>query len=217
MNIMRAFKLRLRIFAGRQDGSMPVEGVMASTFLIWWYISSFQFFDVYRQKNINLKAAYTISDMLSRETGPVVTDPTSVPVNQTYINGLNTVFDYLTYSRKPTWVRATSLYWDADDSKYRVDWSAASGTGHQVLNTISLQAYANRIPKLTNGDTVIMVETFMAYEPMFSMGLKPTVFNTMITTSPRFSSCVPWNTLGCGLGVTGAWVNPDLADPDTTP
>ncbi len=45
---------------------MPVEGVIASTFLIWWYIASFQFFDAYRQKNVNQKGAYTVADLISR-------------------------------------------------------------------------------------------------------------------------------------------------------
>jgi len=218
MSIMRSFKLRLIRFGRGTEGSMPTEGVMAFTFLIWWYISSFQFFDAYRQKNVNLKAAYTIADMLSRETGPVANDPTSAAVNQSYVNGLNTVFDYLTFSNKPTWVRVSSVYWDNSDQKYHVDWSAASGSGHQVMTTPMLQAYANRIPVLATGDSVIVTETFMAYEPMFSMGLKAQVYTTFITTSPRFSACVPWNTGGCGTDPGGNWVNPDLTDvPDPTP
>ena len=55
---------RFRVFRDDTRGSMPTEGVMAATFLIWWYIASFQFFDAYRQKNVNLKAAYTIADMV---------------------------------------------------------------------------------------------------------------------------------------------------------
>lgn len=218
MNIMRAFKLRLALFGTGQEGSMPTEGVMAFTFLIWWYISSFQFFDAYRQKNMNLKAAYTVADMLSRETGPIPGDPASAAINQAYINGLNTVFDYLTYSNRATWVRVSSVYWDASDSKYRVDWSAVSGTGHQVMTTPLLQGYSNRIPVLPTGDSVIIVETNMAYEPIFSMGLNAQWFQTFIATSPRFSSCLPWNTLGCGTDNSGDWVNPDITDiPDPTP
>ena len=119
MNIMRALKCRFHSFRIGENGSIPIEGVMAFTLLAWWYIASFQFFDAYRQKNINLKAAYTVSDLLSRETGPVATDPNSAPVDQAYINGMNTVFDYLTNSNRATWVRVSSVYWDDDAQKYR--------------------------------------------------------------------------------------------------
>jgi hypothetical protein len=212
---------------------MPAEGIMAATFLIWWYIASFQFFDAYRQKNINLKAAYTEADMLSRETGPIPGDPDSTTVNAAYVQGLNTVFDYLTYSNKPTWVRVTSVYWDSSQQKYRVDWTANSSAGHPVMTTPTLQNYANRIPVLPVGDTIILVETFMAYEPMFSLGytaadgsqhwggdptgagqnwLQAQWYTTFITTAPRFASCIPWENSGCGTDNNGNWVNPDITD-----
>lgn len=212
MTLMQAFKPRRMGFWKATEGSMPTEGVLAFTFLIWWYISSFEFFDAYKQKNINLKAAYTVADMLSRETGPVASDPNSVPINQSYINGLNTVFDYLTYSNKATWVRVSSIYYDDDNKKYRVDWSATSGSGHPVLTTPTLQAKANQIPVLPTGDSVILVETNMAFEPIFSMGLNAQWFQTFIVTSPRFASCLPWQNNGCGADAAGDWINPDITD-----
>ena len=212
MNILRSLRLRLFDFRRDDRGAMEVEGILASTFLIWWYISSFQYFDAFKQKNINLKAAYTIADMLSRETGPSPSDPTSVPVNQAYINGLNTLFDYLTYSRKPTYIRVTSVYWDDATQKYHVDWSATSGTGHTAMTTTMLQNYKTRIPKMPDGDTVILVESFMAYEPIFSIGINAQVYTTFITTPPRFASCLPWDVKNCGNDGSNNWVNPDLTD-----
>lgn len=212
MNLLRSLRLRLFDFSRDDRGAMEVEGILASTFLIWWYISSFQYFDAFKQKNINLKAAYTVADMLSRETGPSNGDPNATPVNQTYINGLNTMFDYLTYSRKPTWIRVTSVYYDDTTKKYHVDWSAASGSGHTLMTTPMLQGYTNRLPVLPDGDSVIVVETFMAYEPIFSIGINGQVYKTFITTSPRFSSCVPWGTGNCGTDQSGDWINPDITD-----
>ncbi len=213
MNIMRALKLNTGRFHREENGSIPVEGVLAFTFLAWWYIASFQYFDAFRQKNINLKAAYTVADLLSRETGPIPTDPTSVPVNQPYIDGMNTVFDYLTNSNKATWIRVSSVYWDDTAQKYRVDWSTPSGSGHEALTTTKLQAFKDRIPVLPTGDTVIVVETFMAFEPIFSIGLDARWFETFITTAPRFASCLPWESNGCGTDNNGNWINPDL-DPE---
>ncbi len=75
-----------------------------------------------------------------------------------------------------------------------------------------LQAYKDRIPVMPNGDTVVLVETFMAYTPVFKVGLDPRWFQTFITTAPRFASCVPWQTAGCGTDKNGNWVNPDMTD-----
>ena len=43
-----------------------------------------EIFDAFKQKSVNTKAAYTIADMLSRETGPTDTDPNSTQINQAY-------------------------------------------------------------------------------------------------------------------------------------
>jgi len=185
MSLYSRLKLRSQYLASDTRGSLPVERLIASTWLIWWYIASFQFFDAYRQKNINLKAAYTIADLISR-----VQPNDSIDAN--YIEGLNTLFDYLTFSRKPTWVRVSSVIWDDTDNRYEIAWSYASGaTGGQTDETI--QADKNRIPVMPAGDSVILVETNMAYEPIFNIGLKAQWYTTFITTRPRFTSCVKYD------------------------
>ncbi len=183
MSFYQSLKIRGRKFGRETTGSMPTEGVMAFTFLVWWYIASFQFFDAYRQKNVNLKAAYTIADMLSRQTSEV---------GPKYITGLNTVFDYLTYSNKPTWIRVTQIYWDDTAKTFRQNWSYAT-SGHPVNTDAMVDARKAQIPIMPVGDTVILVETFMAYEPIFSVGLKAMVYDTFITTRPRFASQLAYN------------------------
>jgi hypothetical protein len=181
MSVYKWFKLSGRQFREEERGSMPTEGVMAFTFLIWWYIASFQFFDAYRQKNINLKAAYTIADMLSRETDVVGPD---------YMQGLNTVFDYLTNSNVPTAIRVSSVYWDGNDSTYKVYWSYSSEPTRPEHTNASMHAKQSQIPVMPVGDTVIVVETYMAYEPIFSIGLGAMWYDTFIVTRPRFASQV---------------------------
>jgi hypothetical protein len=236
MPFLSALRRPIRGFHRDEAGAMPIEGLIAFIFLVWWYIASFQFFDAYRQKNINLKAAYTVADMLSRETGPVPGDPNGVEIDITYIRGLNRMFDYLTNSKHPTWIRVSSIYWDETDSKYRVDWSVASQDTRATLTTPMLQAASDRIPVLRNGDTLVVVETFMAYEPLwyykgtpeysvvdgqiievlrpYDSGLEPQWMSTFITTAPRFASCLPWESSGCGTDTNGNWVNPDMTDPE---
>ncbi len=192
MSLYQSLKIRSALFGSDTRGSMPTEGVMAFTLLIWWYIASFQFFDAYRQKNVNLKAAYTIADMVSRQNDYI---------DRSYIYGLNTVFDYLTFSNKPTWIRVTTVNVDPSTNQFAVKWSCQTGLGHQAHTTASINSpqIASRIPSMPVGDEVILVETYMAYEPIFSMGLKAMIYDTFITTRPRWGQ-VPWdpNSAVCG-------------------
>lgn len=213
MSLYSRLKFRTRSLADDTNGSMPVEGLLASTFLIWWYVASFQFFDAYRQKNVNLKAAYTIADLVSRVSA-------EDSVNADFIEGLNTVFDYLTFSRKPTWVRVSSVIWDDADNRYEIAWSYATGTagGH---TDASIQAEANRIPNMPAGDSVILVETHMAYEPIFSIGLNAQWYTTFITTRPRSPSCIRFD-LQDGVTLPACFydsdidMNDNVSDDNTT-
>lgn len=182
MTVLSRLRMIGRRFTASETGSMPVEGVIASTFLIWWYVASFQFFDAFRQKNVNQKGAYTIADLVSRSTEPV---------DEAYIEGMNTLFDYITFSNEPTTIRVSSVFWDDDEGRNKIAWSY--GTGDTPgLTTDDLQDRANRIPVMATGDYVVVVETFMAYEPIFNIGLDAQWFKQFITTRPRFTPCVMW-------------------------
>ncbi|MCA0271355.1 MAG: hypothetical protein LCH69_04720 [Proteobacteria bacterium] len=182
MTVLSRLRMIGRRFTASETGSMPVEGVIASSFLIWWYVASFQFFDAFRQKNINQKGAYTIADLVSRSTDPVDED---------YIEGMNTLFDYITFSNEPTTIRVSSVFWDDDEARNKIAWSYGTGAT-PGLTTDELQDRANRIPVMATGDYVVVVETFMAYEPIFNIGLDAQWFKQFITTRPRFTGCVMW-------------------------
>lgn len=207
MSFYSRLKLHSRRLAGDTRGSMPVEGLLASTWLIWWYIASFQFFDAYRQKNVNLKAAYTIADLISR------TQPDDA-IDANFIEGMNTLFDYLTISRKATWVRVSSVIWDNTDNRYEIAWSYATGpVGGQTDATIQNDAY--RIPVMPEGDSVILVETNMAYEPIFNIGLNAQWYTSFIATRPRFTSCVKYD-LKDGVTIPACIYDSDVDMSDNT-
>lgn len=202
MSILSRLRIRLRAFATDSAGNMAAEGLIASVFLFWWYMASFSFFDVYRQKNINLKAAYTIADLISRQTNAVDAD---------YIEGLNDLFDYLTTSREPTWIRVSSVIYDATDDKYEVAWSYGTGSALAHSNS-SINAQRGRIPFMPEGDSVLVVETNMAFEPVFKLiGIDPRWLTTFITTRPRFAACVPFDKKD---GSTPACIYDSTIDPD---
>lgn len=186
MSLFANLKLRLRLFRDDVRASLSVETVLVMPLLTWWYVGSFVYFDAFREQNVNLKAAYTVADMLSRE---------ETAIDMDYLNGLNKVFDYLTTTNKPTWVRVTSIYWSETEKKYKMSWSRATKS-KAVHTEATINAKASRIPKLVDGDYVFIVETNAAYEPFFNVGLGARWFENFIVTRSRMP-CLAWKDIGC--------------------
>jgi len=179
MTLLSTFRRLTRVLR-REDGTAPVEVVFIAPLLIWWLLAAVQYFDAFREKNANQKAAFTISDLISRETSEIDT---------AYIDRMEGVFDYLTLSRGESWIRVTSVYYDADDGVYRQVWSQATG-GHKPHTDESIANEAERIPVLPEGDTIIVVETSTDYRPFFRIGLPALPLNNFVTIRPRYASQV---------------------------
>lgn len=159
---MGPFKRIGRWLRGWHDdttGSMPIEGIMGFLLMIGWFMVAFQFYDAFRLKSVNAKAAYTVADMVSRE---------KAPIGPAYVQGMQKVFDFVTNSRGRSWIRITSIRWDDDLKKYRVEYSHASKAGIASYTDTTLNDQAWRIPIMPVGDTAIIVETSMRYTPIFA-------------------------------------------------
>jgi len=172
-------------FLRNDEGSLSVEAALMLPVLCTFYVGTFVWFDSFRVQNTNLKAAYTISDMISRES----------EVDQSYLNDLNRVLDYLTYSNHPTYARVTTMKCvdDCDKEESReleICWSWAT-PGRTKHDASSIQQFIPRIPLMPLGDTIVLTESFMAYEPIFDVGITPTSFEMLVVTRPRFSPDIP--------------------------
>jgi len=180
--MLKTTLIRLRMFGADLKGSLSVETVLIFPVLSWCYIAMFIYFDAFRAQSTNLKAAYTISDMLSRELDPV---------NASYLDGLNQVFDYLTNTAKPTWIRVTVVTWDDTNKVFKVQWSHATKNRPSLTNA-TISQISDQIPVMPEADSVIVVETTMAYEPAFSVGLGAFTFDNLVVTRPRFAGQLKW-------------------------
>ena len=163
------------------EGSVTVEAVLVLPLLIWWIFASYQFFVAFSEKSLNIKAAYTIADVITRE---------QTPVNAAYINGLHTLFDRLTDTANPTWIRVTQIRADPVlDEIFLADWSVA--TGGQIVHTnATLELIKAKIPLMSKGDYVVLVETFAQFRPIFDVGLGAMTFDQFVVMRPRFLSKV---------------------------
>lgn len=164
------------------NASMTVEAVLLFPLLIWAYVGSFVFFHAYQAQNSNLKAAYTVADMVTRQTDPL---------DQSYLDGLNRVYDFIVRTPSPTWIRVTSITWNEDADEYQVIWS--KGTNGQIgWTTETLKLREAEIPVLADGETSVIVEAFNTYTPALNVGFSNVTFNNFVVTSPRFASQICW-------------------------
>lgn len=184
---MRSPMQILRRFGRDENGTVIAEAVIVLPMLLWAYLALFVYWDAYRSVNAAQKAAYTISDMISRE---------KIGVTDNYIVGLRNVMRYLIDRDQTVNIRVTSIGCansDVTDPKcssekgvFSVDWSRSPDNKKPRLTTATLQALKSHIPNMADGDRVVLVETEVFYKPAFNVGLSDEVLRQFIVTRPRF-------------------------------
>ena len=186
---MTSFPSRLRRFVAETSGSLSVEMVLALPFLLWAWAGTYTFFDAYQARSINLKATYTIGDLLSRD---------NTSVDQGYIDGMAEVYDFLTYSPDAPELRITVIKCIALEARLEVVWSATSG-GRVKIDNPTLSTIADHIPAMADGDQAIIVESWMDYDPLINVGISERTLNNIIITRPRAPQ-LPWHGGDSALG-----------------
>ena len=173
---------RLRAFLSETRGTVAIEAVIALPVLFWMFMASFVYFDAYRQSSINIKAAYMVGDMLSRETNAIDDD---------YLDGMKSLFDYLAGTEASSRMRVSVLNWDEEDNEYLLDWSEVRGSV-QALTDQDMDAIKSDLPVLSDNERLILVETWSYYTPPFDVGLAKQDMENFVFTSPRFAPLLAW-------------------------
>jgi hypothetical protein len=180
--VMRA-KRFFRSFLSGTDGNVSVEFVLVMPFLFWAFMAAYVFFDGYRQSTLNVKAAYTISDLISRETEYI---------NDDYIDSMQKLIQLMTRAESKTKLRVTVVRWDKEDNQYYVDWSKTRGYSNPRTDT-SIKKIAHKLPTMPDNERVILVETFNKYVPLYGIGMKPKKLKNLVFTRPRFAPQVKFS------------------------
>ncbi len=169
---------RLRRLPRDQRGALSFEAVLILPVLIIFFVATFVFFDLFRTANTNAKAAYAIADLLSRQNAPVSED---------YLDGLADVYSVLARSHQPSTLRVSSIDWNPVTEDYRIRWSRGTHGGEPLSEErLTALVDAGRLPFLTVGETIILVETSLTYTPVVKMGIPVQRFIHVIPTRPRF-------------------------------
>ncbi len=171
---------RLRRFLKtEEDGSFIVEAVLVLPLLLWAYLGLFTYWDAYRAMTLSQKAGYTVSDMISRE---------QTPVNAAYFAGMKQTLDYMLFREFPSRMRVSSVVYELDTDLMSIEWSHSTAPSAVApLTNETLQGLASHIPEMSDGDTVILLETWVDFEPALNIGLANTTFQEFIVTRPRFA------------------------------
>ena len=184
----------VRSFLRGERASVSVEAVMIFPLLIWAYLGMFILYDGYRALSSNIRASYTVSDMLTRELNNVTPE---------YIAGLNEMVDILTQSPHRTVLRVTvaSFY----EGEHTLEWSHSTPGKSKVTEANFQEAIVDFLPPMPSGSEMIVVETWMAFVPMINITMEqlicvykddcdldrvvfgPFYFESLVATRPRFA------------------------------
>lgn len=170
-------RTRLQRFRDETRGSLTVEAVVMFPILFWAMLSMLVFFDAYRQSSLNVKAAYTLSDMFSREVEPI---------SPAYLDGARNLFAELARSDSDVKMRVTVVYYHAGNKRFYRDWSHQRG-GVPVLSNADLVNMKDRLPSVPDNERLILVETWSDYRPPFNVGIKQQDLYNFVFTRPRFA------------------------------
>ncbi len=183
MRILNKSKEFLRRFGRDTEGTVALESVIVAPFLFWVFLASYVYFDAYRQNSVNIKANYTIGDLLSRETEAI---------NDSYIDSMQSLFSFLVKAGSDAKIRISVAMWDEEDDQFKLDWSKGRGGVTGMTNT-DINAMAAEIPTLLDNERIIVVETWSHYTPLFEVGLNESDIYEKSVTSPRFAPQLVWD------------------------
>jgi len=172
----------LRRFRDDTRGTVAVESIIMLPLLFWSVMAMYGFSDAFRQSSLNIKASYTVGDLLSRETNYITDD---------YLTTTRELFDLMTNSRSRSKVRVSVVRWNEDKKIYQRDWSKTKG-GVTPLTQTDVKNLAAKLPKMPNNDRVILVETWARYYPPFNIGIEEQELYNFVFTRPRFAPQLVW-------------------------
>lgn len=168
-------------FRHRQEGSASIEAAFYLPFLLFVVAMVITLFDAFRQETVNIKAAYTISDLISRETSEL---------NDDYVDSMYSLAQLLTRTDSDMSMRLSVVKWDDDDARYYVDWSAERGPSFDIWTDSTISEVEENLPTMPDQERVILVELWNEVTPFADIGFDVFDIYNFVFTRPRFASLV---------------------------
>ncbi|WP_294220929.1 TadE/TadG family type IV pilus assembly protein [uncultured Shimia sp.] len=193
---MSVMNLRKSLATFRKDasGSVAVESAIIFPTLLFCLFVMMNIFDAYRAKSTTEKAAFAVSDMLSRET---------TAVNADYLDGVHAVLEEISTVRSEHTLTVSHVFWSPVSGDYELSWSRSNGSGSGITAS-EFEAMKGKLPVLVDGESLIVVETSAHYSPPILAGWngkrpygEESALNmdieTFVFTRPRFAPQLAWS------------------------
>ncbi|MEP2533407.1 pilus assembly protein [Shimia sp.] len=173
----------LKRFRDDTKGTVAVEAAIVLPMLFWAFMAMAVFFDMYQTRSTSEKAAFTVSDLLSRETAAV---------DQDYLDNALGLFKSISTLDSVSSLRVSVVSYSDIDDEYFLDWSHGTGLD-DGLDDLGLQNMTGHLPVLVNGERLIVVQTFGKYDPPIDVGLGTIDVDTFVFSRPRFAPQLAWS------------------------
>lgn len=153
-------------FRDDERGSMSVELLLVVPILVWVFLSTYVYFDVYRVETNSVRATITLAEMFSRED----------IVDNLFIDNARQVLRELTFEEVNPDLRITVYRYRASDDSFRRVWSRNRGMGGNLTNAdLADLDSKGRFPPMDEFDHAVFIETRTEYDAPFNIGLGPFV------------------------------------------
>ncbi len=168
-------------FLRNETAAVAFESVIIFPILVWAWVGTFSFFDAYRVYNTSIKATYTIADLISRQ---------EFEIPESSMDGYANMLAAMIRDHDGVEMRATEVH-RANDGSFTAVWSHTTGTLARLCGA-SLDAYADQLPAVAIGERIVILESFVNYDPAFNMGVNDVDFENFTVTRPRYAGRIPY-------------------------
>ncbi|WP_298857694.1 hypothetical protein [uncultured Sulfitobacter sp.] len=169
-------------FAREEKGAAHIEAMIMIPLMFGIMVTSMTMLDLVRQHGAHQKAAFTIGDMVSRET---------LPLDGDYLEGTHHLLNALTRTPQDSSLRLSVVRYDSGNDIMKLDWSKTSG-GYTALTNHQVRSWTSKLPHMVHNERMIIVETFARWESPFNIGLGVQEIDNFVFTRPRYAPQVLW-------------------------
>lgn len=182
---MRVLRL-LRNLRRNQDGNLPLELItVVPTFglVIMLSVTAYGYF---KAQGRDAKAAFAISDAISRETNNIT---------PAYLDTFQKMHAFLTGATDGAGYRISVVDYDPWTQDYRIRWNASRADDKITIPESTVATLRPRMPKLADYEAVIVLETYVNHRPFKEgFGMAPVTFRHVTITRPRHGPQICFST-----------------------
>jgi hypothetical protein len=172
----------IKRFLRAENANAPVEAVIVIPFFIWGFMSMYAMTDTFIKNYKVTQSTYAIADAVAREMESI---------GSSRIEGLNRLHALMTASPVATTTRVSLVTYNADRAQLELGWSYATD-GEIPLGDADMTALAQKLPALSNGESLVFVETWRGYSSSFGDLLGDLTMGQTAFSRLRYVPTIAW-------------------------